>query len=83
MPMDAPTRFRTQLVGALPALVHYIDELGLAAAIDDLVPWEGEVPLGTLVEVRVANRLLQPKALFRIGPWAQSAAVTALRDGDR
>src|SRR4051812_43979494 len=76
MPMDAKTRFRTQLVGALPAIVHYFDELGLAATIDELIPWEGDVPLGTLVEVLVANRLLQPKALFRIGPWAQSAALT-------
>jgi transposase len=74
--VDAQTRFRTQLVGALPAIVHYFDELNLAATIDDLVPWEGDIPLGTLVEVLVANRLLQPKALFRIGPWAQSAALT-------
>src|SRR5882762_3027456 len=74
--MDAKTRFRTQLVGALPAVVHYFDELDLAATIDDLVPWEGEIPLGTLVEVLVANRLLQPKALFRVGQWAGSAAVT-------
>jgi Domain of unknown function (DUF4277) len=76
MPMDAQTRFRTQLVGALPAITHYFDELDLAATIDRLVPWEGKVPLGTLVEVLVANRLLQPKALFRVGPWAQSAALT-------
>jgi transposase len=74
--VDAHTRFRTQLVGALPAIVHYFDELDLAATIDGLVPWEGDIPLGTLVEVLVANRLLQPKALFRIGPWAQSAALT-------
>jgi hypothetical protein len=74
--MDAQTRFRTQLVGALPAVAHYFDELDLAATIDGLVPWEGDVPLGTLVEILVANRLLQPKALFRVGPWAESAALT-------
>jgi len=73
--MDAQTRFRTQLVGALPAVVHYFGELDLAATIDDLVPWEGDIPLGTLVEVLVANRLLQPTALFRVGPWAESAAL--------
>src|SRR5829696_7105956 len=76
MPMDAQTRFRTQIVGALPAVVHYFDELDLAATIDDLVPWEGDIPLGTLAEVLVANRLLQPTAPFRIGPWAESAALT-------
>ena len=74
--MNTRTRYRTQLVGALPAIVHYFDELDLGATIDRLVPWEGAVPLGTLVEILVANRLLQPKALFRIGPWAASAALT-------
>jgi transposase len=74
--MDARTRFRTQIVGALPAIVPYFDRLGLAATIDELVPWQGDVPLGTLVEVLVANRLLQPRALFRVGPWAQAAALT-------
>src|SRR6478736_8689289 len=76
MLMDAQTRFRTQLVGALPAITHYFDELDLAATIDGLVSWEGDVPLGTLVEVLVANRLLQPKALFRVGQWAEAAALT-------
>ncbi|WP_435011934.1 IS1634 family transposase (plasmid) [Tundrisphaera lichenicola] len=56
--------------------VPYFRELNLAATIDELVPWQGDVPLGALVEVLVANRLLQPKALFRIGQWAQSAALT-------
>jgi transposase len=74
--MDPRTRFQTQTVGALPAITHYFERLGLAATIDELVPWQGDVPLGILVEVLVANRLLQPKALFRVGPWAQAAAVT-------
>src|SRR5262249_10952777 len=65
-----------QIVGALPALVHHFERLELAATIDGLVPWRGDVPLGSLVEVLVANRLLQPKALFRVGQWAQAAAVT-------
>jgi transposase len=74
--MDAHTRFQTQIVGALPVITHYLERLDLAATIDELVPWEGDVPLGTLVEVLIANRLLQPKALFRVGRWAETAAVT-------
>lgn len=74
--MDAHTRFQTQIVGALPVITHYFERLDLAATIDGLVPWEGDVPLGTLVEVLVANRLLQPKALFRVGQWAETAALT-------
>src|SRR3954463_13438810 len=73
--MDAHTRFQTQIVGALPAITHYFEQLGLAAAIDGLVPWEGDVPLGTLVEALIANRLLQPKALFRHPPAPAQALL--------
>ena len=74
--MDASTRFETQRVGALPLIVHFFDLLELGATIDDVVPWEGDVALGTLAEIMIANRLLQPKALFRIGEWAQQAGLT-------
>src|SRR5262249_41950277 len=74
--MDAATRFDTQRVGALPVITRYLEHLRLADAVNDLVPWEGESPLGTLVEVLVANRLLRPQALFRVDHWAQTAAVT-------
>jgi transposase len=74
--MDATTRFDTQSVGALPVITQYMERLRLADAVNDLVPWAGEVPLGTLVEVLVANRLLRPQALFRVDAWAQTAAVT-------
>ncbi len=74
--MDAATRFDTQIIGSLPVITEYLDRLGLAGHINNVVPWEGEVPLGTLVEVMVCNRLLQPKALFKVDEWAQTAAVT-------
>ncbi|HWD39995.1 MAG TPA: IS1634 family transposase [Fimbriimonas sp.] len=74
--MDAATRFDTRIVGALPVITGYLDELRLAEVIDSVVPWDGEVPLGTLVEVMICNRLLEPKALFRLDEWAQTAAVT-------
>jgi transposase len=74
--MDAHVRFSTQVVGALPIVVHYVERLQLRAIIDELIPWEGNVPLGTLTEILVINRLLQPKAMFRIGDWAQQAGLT-------
>src|SRR5262249_6235520 len=74
--MDAATRFDTRIVGALPVITEYLDRLQVADHINDLVPWEGEVPLGTLVAVLICNRLLHPKALFRVDEWAQTAAVT-------
>lgn len=73
--MDAGVRFDTRIVGALPVITQYVEWMRLADHVDELVPWEGEVPLGTLAEVMVINRLLQPKALFRLDAWAQSAAV--------
>lgn len=74
--MDASTRFDTQNVGSLPVIAEYLDRLKIADHVNDLVPWEGQVPLGTLVEVMICNRLLNPKAMFRIDDWAQGAAVT-------
>ena len=73
--MDASTRFETQTVGALPLIEHYFDLLSIDKVIDEVVPWEGGVPLGTLVEIMIANRLLNPKALFRVGDWAGKSGV--------
>ena len=47
--MDASIQYQTQIVGALPAITAYFDKLDLAATVDRIVPWEGEIPLGTLV----------------------------------
>jgi transposase len=74
--MDARTRFDTQVVGALPVVAAMLEQWGLAAIVDQVVPWNGDVPLGTLVEVLVANRLLNPQAMYAIGDWAEEAAVT-------
>lgn len=74
--MDATMRFDTQVVGALPVITNVLERLGVATAVDELVPWEGEVPLGTLVEVLMSNRLLSPTALFRLDQWAEKSAVT-------
>ena len=75
--MNASTRFDTQVIGSLPVLVDYLDRLKLAEIVNQTVPWEGDVPLGTLVEVLVLNRLLNPKAMFRIDDWAQTSGVAA------
>jgi len=74
--MKASVRFDTQIVGALPVILAYFDKLQVAATVDKLVPWEGEVPLGILAEILMANRLLQPKAMVRIGQWAGRVGLT-------
>lgn len=73
--MDARTRVDTQLVGALPVVSAILEHWGLAEIIDEIVPTRGEVSLGTLVEVLILNRLLNPKAMYSIGEWAESAGV--------
>lgn len=74
--MDARTRFETRTVGGLPVVQAFLEELEVAKLVDELVPWEGDVPLGTLVEILICNRLLAPKALFRVGEWAEQASLT-------
>jgi transposase len=74
--IEAATRFDTQIVGALPVLTQYLERLQLSRVIDRVVPWEGEVALGTVVEALVLNRLLRPKAMFRLDEWAQQAGVS-------
>jgi transposase len=74
--MKASVRFDTQIVGALPVILSYFDKLQVAATVDKLVPWEGEVPLGTLAEILMANRLLQPKAMVHVGEWAGRVGLT-------
>jgi transposase len=74
--MDASTRFDTQIVGGLPVIANYLDRLQVADTIDRLVPWQGNVPLGTLMEIMIINRLLAPTPLFRLGDWAAKAGVT-------
>src|SRR5262249_17829476 len=74
--MDTSTQFQTQIVGALPAITSFFGTLDLAATIDRIVPWEADTPLGSTVAVPTANRLRQPKPLFRVGQWAQAPAVT-------
>jgi hypothetical protein len=74
--MSTDVRFDTQAIGALPVIQRYLQRLDVAATIDQLVPWEGEVPLGPLVEILIANRLLRPKALFRLADWSQQVGLT-------
>ena len=74
--MDARTRVDTQVVGALPLVAAMLEQWGLADLVDQVVPWEGDVPLGTLVEVLVTNRLLNPKAMYAVGAWAAQSSVT-------
>jgi len=75
--MNASTVFDTEVIGSLPVLVAHLDRLKLAETIDKFIPWEGGIPLGTIVEVLILNRLLNPTAMYRIDEWAQASGVAA------
>jgi len=70
-----PVPVQTENIGALPVIHAYFDKLDLADTIDRLVPWEGQVPLGTLCEILVANRLLDPEPMYRLGEWAEQVGL--------
>lgn len=74
--MSTDVSYTTQAIGALPAIQSYFQRLDIAATIDRLVPSEAELPLGPLVEIFIANRLLRPTAMFRLGGWAQQLGFT-------
>jgi transposase len=78
--VNASTQFDTQVVGALPVLTQYLERLKLADIVDAAISSEGDVPLGTLVEILVLNRLLNPTAMFRLDEWAQQSGVAAYYD---
>jgi transposase len=69
------TQFDTQRVGALPVIAEFCERLQLRRLINDLVPWEGDVPLGDIVEILVANRLLEPKPIYKLGSWATKTTL--------
>ena len=74
--MGKNTQYDTEIIGAFPVIAEYLKKLGVASIIKELVPWEGNVPLGTLAEILILNRMLNPKAIVRVGEWARKAGVT-------
>ncbi|MCY2988594.1 MAG: DUF4277 domain-containing protein [Planctomycetota bacterium] len=74
--MATRTSYDTQIVGAFPVISEYLRKLDFAGVINRIVPWEGNIPLGTLAEIFVLNRMLEPKALMRVGEWAEQVGLT-------
>jgi hypothetical protein len=74
--MGKNIQYDTEIIGAFPVIAEYLKKLGVASIVDGLVPWEGNIPLGTLAEILILNRMLNPKAMVRVGEWAGKAGVT-------
>ena len=74
--MSTAARLNTQSIGALPVITQYFERLHLSDTLNQAIPWEGDIPIGTLAEILIANRLLEPEAMYRIGEWAEKIGLT-------
>jgi transposase len=66
-----------QALGSLPVVASFLDQLNVAAIIDELCPIR-DVALAThgqVVEAMIANRLTSPTPLVRVIDWARAWAV--------
>jgi Domain of unknown function (DUF4277)/Transposase DDE domain len=78
--LDPPLAGTRREVGPLLLVRHFCERLGLAAAIDALVPARrrAELSLGEVVEALVASRLCSPSPLYDVQGWASQAALREL-----
>jgi transposase len=65
-----------EVIGGLPVVAAFLQELEFGKIINETVPWEGGIPLGPLAEFMVVNRLLHPQAQWRLGAWAEATGLT-------
>src|SRR6266568_5395731 len=67
-------------VGPLLIVAHYLDALGVAQIVDEVIPRRGRALAshGEIACVLAANRLACPAPLYDIAGWASSAAVAEL-----
>ena len=45
--MGKSIQYDTEIIGAFPVIAEYLKKLGVASMVNELVPWEGNIPLGT------------------------------------
>src|SRR6266516_1818039 len=67
-------------VGPLLIVAHYLDALGVAQIVDEVIPRRGRALAGhgEVTAVLAASRLCSPAPLYDIAGWASSAAVAEL-----
>jgi transposase len=80
MPNRAVRRRIIRLLGALPLIADFARRLRIQAIIDQLCPSRSNAHLshGQVAVAIIANRLTQPRAMYRILDWAQKWGVEPL-----
>src|SRR6266702_2571225 len=71
-------------VGPLLIVAHYLDALGVAQIVDEVIPRRGRALAGhgEIAAVLAASRLCSPSPLYDIAGWASSAAVRGFAVAD-
>src|SRR5437867_2488511 len=75
--LDPPLQGVRREVGPLLLVRHFSEQLGIAEAVDGLLPQRGRSQLsaGEVVCALVASRLASPSPLYDVAGWASQAAL--------
>jgi len=78
--MEKGVRYVGRNVGALPLVKGWLEKLGIAQIIDDILSIDPKTKLsyGKVTEIMVANRLCSPKPLYEIEHWAKDTLAGLL-----
>jgi transposase len=78
--LDPPLHGVRREVGPLLLVHHFTEQLGIAEAVDRLLPQRGRSQLsaGEVVSALVASRLASPSPLYDVAGWASQAALQEL-----
>jgi transposase len=78
--LDPPLHGVRREVGPLLLVRHFSEQLGIAEAVDRLLPQRGRSQLsaGEVVSALVASRLASPSPLYDVAGWASQAALQEL-----
>lgn len=69
-----------KLVGSLPLLKDFIEQVGFCDIIDTICPSDPQAFLsyGDVTKILVANRLCAPRPLYKVEEWAEKSGVEAV-----
>jgi transposase len=78
--LSAPKTIRTRRFGAVAALWHLADELGLVRVIDDNCPQrrDREVSIGTYLVLAAINRVVDPRSKRGFAEWYETTVLRRL-----
>jgi transposase len=68
----------TYQVGGLHLVLTYLERIGLAAAVNQRCPRQGDLSEGVVLTILVVNRLLAPCALSNVAAWVKQTGLHLL-----